>query len=326
MSTLYTINIINNSSSFQNFFVFQEPAKYTGGLKIYSNSLWSQGLSPSSEGGAVATFLMLQQYYAGVQQQIHLPKVGEASGFSSAIQPIDVTPEQPNTATKNTTSMILPSESSGLGLTPPTNTSEVQTGAFRIITPPFNPISTPYNLGLASQSPMGQVTLSNFIVAPPNKNIDCQPILKFYVQTGTYTPATVINFTTSSKDAAVCDATQGYVTFKVAYNVDGTWSVTPSGPTQLMGQPRMSASSQAHDSDASSSDVPAPNNAEMKNEAGTSVICTGYAANFNPPVTVQNLSNPGVIHLNDEYQVGPTGGPYIGRMCIHIAGNVASFQ
>lgn len=92
-----------------------------------------------------------------------------------------------------------------------------------------------------------------------------------------------------------------------------------------MGQARISASAQAHHSAAFSSDAPL-RSAEIKNEAGTAVICTGFAANFNAPVTVQNLSSPGVIHLNSEYQVGPNGGPYVGRMCINIAGTTATFQ
>lgn len=234
MSTLYTITIENHSSSFQNFFVFQEPANYTGGAKVYSNSLWSQGVLPSSEGGSSATFLMLQQYYAGVQQQVTPPKIGEVSGYSSAIQPIDITTQPPQTTTKNTTNLIL---EPALGLAPPTNNPEVPAGNYRIITPTFNPIATPYNAGLASQSPTGQVTLSNFIIAEPNQNIDCQPILKFYLQTGKYEAGNVINFTTSSTNAAMCDATTGYATFKVVYNIDGTWTVIPSGVGQLMPQP-----------------------------------------------------------------------------------------
>lgn len=322
MATLYTIIIVNNSSAFQNFFVFQKPAVYVGGPKVYSNSLWSQGILPSSQGGSSATFLMLQQYYAGVQQQMTPPVVGGVSGYSSAIQAIDLTPEPPDTTTKNTTSMMV---DPALGLQPPTNTSGVGKGAFRIITPTFNPIATPYNAGLAAQSPAGKVTLSNFIVAPPGQNIDCQPVLQFYVQTGTFTPGTVINFTTSSTSAALCDATTGHVTFTVAYNVNGTWSVTPSGPTNVMGQPRISASAQAHDSAEGSSDAPGLN-ADIKNEAGTAVICTGFAANFNKPVTVTKLSNPGVIQLYGEYQVGPTGGPYVGLMCVNIVGTTATFN
>ncbi|MGH8761662.1 MAG: hypothetical protein ACREUR_00330 [Nitrosospira sp.] len=319
MSTLFTINIQNNSSAFQNFYVFQQPAIYVGGPQVYTNSLWSQGVLPSSEGGSSATFMMLQQFYAGVQQQINLPAVGGVSGYSSAIQAIGLTPAAGGSPTNNTTSMII---SPALGLTPPVNTTGPQAGSFRIITPAFNPTVTPYNAGSASQSPSGAVILSNFVVAQPNQNIDCQPVLQFYVQTGTYTPGMVINFSTSSVNAALCNATTGFVSFNVSYNIDGTWSVTSSAAPKVMGQPRTQA--QAHRS-ALSLSADAQNNADIKNEAGTAVICTGYAANFNVPVTIQGLSNPGVIHLHNEYQVGPSGGPYTGRICTNIAGGVATF-
>jgi len=320
MATLFTINIVNNSNSFQNFYVFQQPAIYTGGPQVYSNSLWSQGILPSSQGGSSSTFTMLQQFYAGVQQQIVPPAVGAVSGYSSAIQAIGLTPAAGGAPTNNTTNMII---SPALGLTPPTSTAGPQTGAFRIVTAQYNPTVTPYNAGSASQSPSGLVTLSNFVVAQPNQNIDCQPVLQFYVQTGNYKSGTVINFTSSSVNAALCNATTGFVTFNVSYNIDGTWSVTPSAATLLMGQPRTAVHTQAQ--------APAPlllQPAEIKNEAGTAVICTGNAANFNEPVTVQNLSNPGLIHLHAEYQVGPVGGPYTGRMCtdIDIAAGTATFS
>lgn len=320
MATLFTINIVNSSSAFQNFYVFQKPAVYTGGQDVYSNSLWSQGILPSSQGGSSATFLMLQQFYAGAQEQTTPPIVGEASGYSSAIQAISLTPAAGGPPTKNTTTMVL---DPALGLKPPVNTTGPQAGAFRIITPTFNPTLTPYNAGLASQSESGRVILSNFIAAEPNQNIDCQPVLQFYVQTGTYTPGTVINFTTSSTNAAMCNATTGFVTFSVTYNVDGTWTVIESAAAKVMGQSRVFAHAQNQDHSQSHA---AKNNAEIKNEAGTQVICRGYAADFNAPATVTNLSNPGVIHLHSEYQVGPTGGPYAGRMCTQVGGGAATFS
>ena len=257
MDTLITINIVNNSSSFHDFFVFQQPAIYTGGQQVYSNSLWSQGILPSSQGGSSATFTMLQQSYAGVQQQIVPPAVTAVSGYSSAIRAIGLTPAAGGTPTNNTTNMII---SPALGLTPPTSTTGPQTGAFRIVTPQYNPTVTPYNAGLASQSPSGLVTLSNFVVAQPKQNIDCQPVLKFYVQAGDDKPGTVIHFTNSSISAALCDATTGFVTFNVSYNINGTWSVTPFATTLLMGQPRTVAHTQAQ--------TPVQP-AEIKNEAGT---------------------------------------------------------
>ena len=59
----------------------------------------------------------------------------------------------------------------------------------------------------------------------PNQNTDVQPIVKFYINTGSYTPGTVVNFTQSSANAALCDATDGTLNFKVTYEADGTWTV-----------------------------------------------------------------------------------------------------
>lgn len=204
--------------------------------------------------------------------------------------------------------------SPSLGLSVPVSTSGPQTGSFRIITPVFNPVLNNYNAGSAVQTLTGGITLSNFVTAQPNSNLDCQPIIIFYVQTGTYTAGTVMNFTSSSATAAVCNATPGYSTFNVQYNADGTWSVTPYALVRMAG----GVSALVEGSTAA--------NAEVKNEAGTAVISTGYAADFNAPVTVQNLSNPGAITQYHEYQVGPTGGPYAELMCTNIGGNTATFS
>ena len=44
MSTLLTINVKNLESATQEFYFFQEPAVYTGGSQVFSNSLFSQSL------------------------------------------------------------------------------------------------------------------------------------------------------------------------------------------------------------------------------------------------------------------------------------------
>lgn len=97
-------------------------------------------------------------------------------------------------------------------------------GGFRIESPNFNPAQGSYNAGLAALSD-GNLVLSNFVSAEPGKNIDIQPIVKFYVATGSYVPGMVVNFETTSKTAAVCDATTGKDTFKVTYLANGTWKV-----------------------------------------------------------------------------------------------------
>lgn len=309
MATPLTINVRNNSPTLQNLFFFQKPAIYTGGQEVYTNSLYTAALLPYSTSGAILTFSVILQYYAGVQQQVNPPMIGQPSGQLAASQPIGLTPASGTPPPNTTTMSVTPS----LGLSAPVSVVGPQIGAFRIITPPFNPALTNYNAGSAVQTLTGGIALSNFITAQPNSNIDCQPVIVFYVQTGTYTPGTVMNFTSSSATAAVCDFTPGYSTYAVEYKADGTWSTTPYALVRsAAGMFSLIEGSTAA-------------NAEIKNEAGTAVISTGYAANFNPPFQVQNLSNPGGLVQFGEYQVGPNGGPYVGRMCINIVGNVATF-
>jgi hypothetical protein len=311
MPTPITINVRNESLTTQNFFFFQQPAIYTGGQGVYTNSLFTQALFPYSTSGAVLTFSVILQFYAGVQQQDSPPVVGQSSGQLAASQAIGLTPAAGGAPTNNRTTMTV---SPSLGLSVPVSTPGPQTGSLRIITPPFNPLLTNYNAGSAVQTLTGGVTLSNFVTAQPNSNLDCQPIIKFYVQTGTYTPGTVMNFTSSSATAALCDATPGFSTFDVRYRPDGTWSITPYALLRTAGGAFRLV------------DGVDMENAEVKNEAGTAVISTGYAADFNSPVTIQHLSNPGQIIALNEYQVGPSGGPFVGRMCTQIAGNTATFE
>ncbi|HTV38859.1 MAG TPA: hypothetical protein VMF12_20700, partial [Xanthobacteraceae bacterium] len=65
MATTITINVRNNSSLLQNFFFFQQPAVYVGGQEVYTNSLYAQPVLPYASSGAVLTFSVVLQYYAG---------------------------------------------------------------------------------------------------------------------------------------------------------------------------------------------------------------------------------------------------------------------
>lgn len=221
MSTLLTINVTNNAADSNNFFFFQKPAIYVGGQQIYSNSLYQRLLEPFNEGGTILTFQSNVQYYAAVQEASSAaPPVGSASGYESSIRPINLTAS--TSTDPNCTTMLLP-----LGLTPPTYDSSVQAGAFRIKMAEYTSPPTFYNAGSAVMV-NGGVVLSNFINAQPLNNIDCQPILTFYVSTGTYTQGTVMNFTQAAQKAALCDFTPGYQTANVTYNSNGTWTVNMS--------------------------------------------------------------------------------------------------
>ncbi|WP_420134456.1 hypothetical protein [Rhodopseudomonas sp.] len=320
MPTTITINVTNNSNVLQNFFFFQQPAAYSGGQQVYTNSLYSQALLPYSTSGAVLTFTMILQYYAGVQQQVQPPQVGQPSGQLAAIQAINLTSASGGPQTNNTTNMTV---SPSLGLSVPAYTAGPQAGSFRIVTPTFNPVLTNYNAGSAVQSLSGAITLSNFVTVQPNNNLDCQPIIKFYVQTGSYTAGTVMNFTSSSINAALCDATPGFTTFNVTYNVDGTWTVKNMAVSSLADGTFGLVEKAVTSNGLLAALSP---NAVVKNEAGTGVISTGNAANFDLPTTITNLSNPGGLAVFKEYQVGPTNGPFKGTMCTNLAGTTGTFS
>lgn len=228
MSTLITINLINNSTQNHSFYFFQQPAKYTGGALVYSNSLYSAPLAPYDDpvsGGGSLTFRANIQFVAGVQQSDNaVPPVGQSSGYGTATKPIDLTLAD-GTPTNNSTLMAI-SSSGGLGLSVPKFTNGVQPGAFRITTPSYNANANNYFAGSAVLLGNGTPVLSNFVLASPAANIDAQPILKYYVAVGDYVAGTVMNFTTSSVAAALCDATQGKVSFNVGYDASGNWSVT----------------------------------------------------------------------------------------------------
>jgi hypothetical protein len=218
MSTLLTINVSNYEPNSQNFYFFQQPAVYTGGGAVYSNSLFSQTLANHDASGSILTFQVNMQFYAGIQQSTSPPQVGQSSGYSSASRAIDLATSD-GKGNDATTATISP-----LGLSVPTNSPGVEAGAFRITTPSFS--SPPYyNVGSAVNV-NGGIVLSNFVEANPSSNTDCQPILKYYVKTGRFTAGTVMNFTQSSTTAAVCDFTGGYTVANVILNRDGSWQVS----------------------------------------------------------------------------------------------------
>ena len=59
-------------------------------------------------------------------------------------------------------------------------------------------------------------------------DMSCWPVLTFYVQFGTFSPGTVIDFTMCSARAAVCDFTKGDTTANVTFLPDGNWDVQMS--------------------------------------------------------------------------------------------------
>lgn len=231
MAAFITINVQNKSSAAQDFYFFQTPPVYggIGDASIWSNSLFSAPLAPYEGSGSVLTFQADVRPLAGAQQAHAAPEPGQASGFTSASQPIDLS-DGTGTANDSTTMLTDP-----LGLTPAVNAPDVPEGAFRIITQSFNAQIDRYNVGLAVTTAAGGVVLSNFVTAIPDATVLVQLRLQFYVQMGSHAAGSVIDITEASATAALCDAMPGYNTFLVVYNANGTWTVTPFVTTSLDG-------------------------------------------------------------------------------------------
>ncbi|MES2034270.1 MAG: hypothetical protein V4466_08860 [Pseudomonadota bacterium] len=217
MTTLLTINVTNRQPQTQEFYFFQQPTVFSGGSWAYSNSLYSQALGNYDQTGSLLTVQVGTQTFAAIQQAHGMPQVGQVSGYASATRAIDLASSSGGT-NDATTAIVGP-----LGLAAPTFAPGVQPGAFRITTPVYAPPEI-YNIGSSVQV-NGWTVLSSFVVANPATITDCQPVLKFYVQTGTYIPGSVVNFTQSSVNAAVCDFTGGHSVINVTLNADGTWTV-----------------------------------------------------------------------------------------------------
>lgn len=216
MAVTYTIHVINNSPDPQTFYIFQQPAVYSEGSKVYSNSMFSMPLSTQME----LTLTLPAQYYAGVQPQLEPVKLGQANLTPFAEVPIDLC------STGNESDTTTMSVAEGLALSDAANGEGLEEGAFRIFTPVFTPSSAfSYNAGPA-MNVGGKIILSSFVTVSPDQMIDVQPILKFYVSTGHYSATTVIDFEVESSRAALCDGTTGQETFSVTYNPNGIWTVS----------------------------------------------------------------------------------------------------
>lgn len=218
MSSYLTINVINRSHLTQDFYIFQQPATFSGGGHPNSNSLFAVPLGSYDATGSTLSFMVRNQPYAAIQQAHTPPMVGQTSGFASAARAIDLA--RPDASSNDGTIASV----SPLGLSMPRPTSGVAPGAFRITTPSFQPMATLINVGSAVET-QGAVVLSSFVQGQPMTNIDCAPAPVFFVQTGRYTPGTVLNFDMSSMTAARCDFSGGASAYDVSYNMDGTWTI-----------------------------------------------------------------------------------------------------
>jgi hypothetical protein len=214
MVTEYTISIVNQSDTTQDFFVFQQALSEPGEAVVHSASLACSTLPSYEASGAVLRIRLGGQVHACIQEAKKPPKVGQIPGYSFASRPINL-----GSSERATKASISP-----LGLTRPAEEQgSVEPGAFRIITNPFPPAQR-LNVGTAVEA-NGDLMPSSFVGGMPNRYYDFIVRPKFYVQIGSYRPGEVIDFAAASAGAAICDFNGWETAVSVTFNGPEHWSV-----------------------------------------------------------------------------------------------------
>lgn len=120
-----------------------------------------------------------------------------------------------------------------------------------------------------------------------------------------------MNFTSSSVNAALCDATEGFTTFNVVYNADGTWTVTPG----------VSRASVKADADGNLFFGEQELNTVIYNEAGTESICRGHSNSATSPYIVTALTHPSNIYVDGAYILSVNDDTPVGTDCVQKNGS-----
>jgi hypothetical protein len=207
------INVISESSAREDFHLFQQPSRFSGGHQVYSCSLGCYGLINYESSGAVLTFQIDPRLYAAVHQAPAWPTIGQFSGYPIVARRVDLAGG----------GVAMAASVDPQGLTPPQAVSDAPAGAFRIMTGTFEQYLI-LHLGSAVEA-NGLLGLSSFVCAPPDHSIDCAPVARFYVRKGFWPARQIIDFERSTADAAVCDFTVGGTEATVTYRPDGSWTV-----------------------------------------------------------------------------------------------------
>ncbi len=208
----YTIQIVNASQYAQNFFLFSSPPTLSWSSQIYQNALaQSQDVGPQT----TVTYTIKNSVFASCVQTQNDQNPQVAISKSVAM---DISSATNNCATFSP---------NPFNLTVSTDAS-VQKGWFRITTSSYSP-GNPSYIGIGYLVD-GISSFAAGVEAEPSKNLDVEPIVKFYVATGDYTPGTLANFVEASKTAACFDFTgMGSVTMRSDYQPNGTWTPPSKG-------------------------------------------------------------------------------------------------
>ncbi len=232
----FTITVVNNTLFNQSISFFQAAAIYTTlpgkeNLTVQVNSLYSEKLAPATKGASL-NFISHLRFYAGAQEAAApKPVEGQISAFNSISRLIDISGaiDEAGKPSPNATTLSV----SPLALSLPVVNPAVTLGAFRITTLSAQDLLTGYNVGLVVAI-NGTEIMSSYVTVQTQQDIDCAPVLKFYVVVGDYAQGAPIDINRVLSNAAVCDFTSGCSRAFVTLNpvdpsaAQTTWSVKMS--------------------------------------------------------------------------------------------------
>ncbi|KFZ13843.1 hypothetical protein V502_06413 [Pseudogymnoascus sp. VKM F-4520 (FW-2644)] len=188
----YSIQVYNDSGIPQNYLLFQSAPQLSGDATVFTNVYQQSQQIPSGDGSNV-TFNMTNQYYAVIGTAPTPIDKGVKVNTSSYI------PVQLSSASQGGTKAVMTTSGGGTGCSfddsAQTLESDIE-NTFEIETDDSFGYPSPGNifLGMGAQSPSGVVPVAS-VSAAPNQKYYFNPVARWYIGTGTYTPGTVVNIT-----------------------------------------------------------------------------------------------------------------------------------
>jgi len=214
----YTITVDNNLPSAIEVYFFKAPAKYSKVDGMFVNSLATKVIQ--GKGTSQCSFEYEASYAAAALN--YKQQSGDLKTNMISYQPLKFGYVSDMMIDKNGDPYLMKQR-------PATEaeSKKIPNGAFAVKVPKnrqFEPLLPNYHVGLGAISD-GKEIISSFNQASPGTLIDIQPVVQFWVAIGSMEKNSVVNFTTLSVDAALCDATNGKRDFKVTRTDTGAWQV-----------------------------------------------------------------------------------------------------
>ncbi|NJL27716.1 MAG: hypothetical protein HC897_07390 [Thermoanaerobaculia bacterium] len=242
MPDTYTIYLINEGASTQNFWCFlQRPQELVDDPNVFANSSTQLAVPPNSP--AINTFTIPVQYVVGAGASNHAVGLGIQVTSTTTVNAelndefsatyADVPPPLGPTLTQ-----------SGTGAGP--NQISIASNAFNQVNNEANGWFSNMSFGIQTAQGFMGMTWS----PSPSQTTTLTPTLQFYVAVGSYGSNTLASWNTVSNTSAQLTVPYSFALRKatVTYTATGQWQVTPGAPpaAQLARASQLSGVVDAH--------------------------------------------------------------------------------